>query len=108
LTTTAARMAPLVAPLGGKLAKMIGRWRSQLGGDGGRAEFMQFANNMASGARAAGQFVVGKVGPMENATIYRSGNNYLVVDATNKMTSFVANARAGEGIVKVYEQLGGK
>ena len=50
----------------------------------------------------------GAVGAIKDATIYRIGDNYLVVDAANKMRSFVAKAKAGEGIVKVYEALGGK
>lgn len=103
-----ARVTPLVAPAGAKLAQMIGRWHNELAGSGGREEFMEFANAFVDQARNAGQVATGAVGEIAEATIYRVGNNYLVVDAANKMRSFVANAEANRGIVNVYESLGGK
>jgi len=106
--TAAAAQLSLSAPAGAKLGQMIARWHSDLGGQGGRDAFMNFATNFVQQAQRAGQAVTGAVGRMQNAQIFRVDNNYLLVDAAGKLRSFVTNARAGEGIVKVYEALGGR
>jgi RHS repeat-associated protein len=109
---TMLRLAPagpavgkLLAPeRGEKLSQMIARW----GEGGGRDAFMRFAQGFADRATRAGTYVAGRVGPLENAKVYREGNNYIVVDEANRIRSYVQDARAGEGIVSVYERLGGK
>jgi hypothetical protein len=51
---------------------------------------------------------VGKVATgISNATIYRSGNSYLVVKDKIIM-SYVPNVRPDVGVVKEYFNLGGK
>lgn len=42
------------------------------------------------------------------ATMYRVGNDYLVVARDGKILSYVPNATAGQGVAATYMQLGGK
>lgn len=100
-TTLAASDVSLIAPGGAKLAQMIARW----GGEGGRDAFMKHAQSFATQAQRAGNAVTGTVGSLQNASVYRVGNNYMVVDAGGVIRSYVQNARPGEGIAKVFEQL---
>jgi RHS repeat-associated protein len=93
----------LVAPGGRKLAQMIGRW----GGGGGRDGFMAHAHSIANQAQAAGQVVNGQVGSLANASVYRLGSSYMVVDADRVIRSYVHVAGPG-GIVDVYRNLGGR
>jgi hypothetical protein len=97
----------LLEPNGKKLGQMIARYAGKLGGQGGRAGFNDFAQKMAQKAAADGTYVTGTVGHLPNATIYRDGIVYLVVDEGGVMRSFTYADQPG-GIIKVYTELGGK
>jgi hypothetical protein len=68
---------------------------------------MEHAEALAAAARSTGHVVTGQVGAIENATIYRVGQSYMVVDATNVIRSYVHLADRTTGIVAVYKALGG-
>lgn len=106
---TAARGLGLVAKNGSKLSQQIARWRA-IGGQGGAQEFLRYAGKLGAEARAAGQSVTGTVGKgaqaLQNATIYRRGTEYLVVQG-NTIMSYVSQATSG-GIVDEFIRLGGK
>jgi RHS repeat-associated protein len=102
--SAASAASQLAAPSGKKLAQMIARW----GGSGGRDAFMEFAEEFVTTARSAGQVAAGQVGSLVDATVYRVGNSYLVVDSSNVLRSFVADATRPDGIVAVYHALGGR
>jgi hypothetical protein len=58
-------------------------------------------------ATAAGQSATGLY-IRADATIYRSGGNYLTVAKDGTVLSYVKNATPGEGVALKYTQLGGK
>ncbi len=101
--------AQLTQPGGKKLAQQIARFRAA-GGTGGRTEFIQHATELAARARETGSFVTGTVGrgpqAIPNATIFREGRTFLVVDEAGVIRSFVPNASQG-GIVDEFVRLGG-
>jgi len=70
-------------------------------------EFLEYAGRFATQARDAGQYVNGTVGQLIDATIYRSGGDYLLVQG-NTIMSYVPRAEAGRGIVAEWFRLGGK
>ena len=98
------------AKTGQKLGQQIARWRSETGSTGGMKEFFAYANSFAASAQNNGTVVTGTVGTgpnaLHNATIYRNGNSYLMVQ-DNKIMSYVPNAEPGR-IVDEYRKLGGK
>jgi hypothetical protein len=100
----------LSASSGSKISQQIARFRAS-GGTGGVKEFLKFANDLATRARSAGTFVSGRVGrgpnSIANATIFRNGNAFIVVDEVGVIRSFVPNATPGEGIVLEFLRLGG-
>jgi hypothetical protein len=83
---------------------MIGRW----GGPGGRDGFLEYAHRFAVAATRRGTVVTGQVGELAQATVYRIGQRYMVVDASNVIRSYVHVADRSDGIVAVYLLLGGK
>ena len=89
---------------GSKISQQFARWL-EAGGKGGWQDFLQDATNLANRAQAAGTSVTGTVGQLTNATIYREGSTYMVVQG-GRIMSYVPNASAG-GIVDVYTALGG-
>lgn len=93
-----------------KLGQQIGRWKREMGGQGGAKEFLKHASDLATEAKKAGTFVTGEVGQgagaLGKATIYRQGNEFLVEQGGNIM-SYVPNPGKG-GIVDEYVRLGGK
>lgn len=99
----------LIAPGGKKLRQQIARFRAA-GGTGGRAEFLEHVNHLAVRAREAGNFVTGTVGrgpqAIPNATIFREGSTFVVVDEAGVVRSFVSNASSG-GVVDEFLRLGG-
>ena len=108
-------MFDFVGKNGGKLNQQIRRWA-----DAGlstfvqgasfaerQAQFLSYTNQLAASATSAGTFVTGTVGSLENATIFRRGAEYLLIEGTTIM-SYVAEAEGGRGIVLVYRALGGK
>lgn len=103
-------VAPLVAPPGKKLAQQIARF-AEAGGAANREAFMQHANELAARAREAGNAVTGTVGTgvqaLQNATIFREGSTFMVVDSANVIRSYVPNATPG-GIVAEFVRLGGR
>jgi hypothetical protein len=102
--TVAALSTVLRQPDGGKLRQMIGRFRRLVGGRPGREEFLQFASSLTERAKASGNFVTGKVGQLENATIFKDGDSFLVVDSEGVIRSFVGEAHEG-GIHELYFKL---
>jgi RHS repeat-associated protein len=109
--TTLGALRPAVrlsAKTGAKLAQQIAKWR-ELGGVGGQKEFLKYAADLASEARAAGSMVSGQVGSgsgaLGYATIYRRGGEFLVVQG-GRIMSYVNKSEAG-GIVAEYARLGG-
>lgn len=108
-SVAASSVRQLTTPGGRKLAQQIARFRAA-GGTGGRAEFLQHASDLAARAREAGSFVTGTVGrgpqAIPNATIFREGRTFLVVDEAGVIRSFVPNASPG-GIVDEFIRLGG-
>ncbi len=96
---------------GSKLGQQIARFR-KAGGKGGRSEFLEFATDFARRAETNGTAVTGTVGSgaqaVKNATVFRNGTTFLVVDDTGAIRSFVPRAIPNEGIVLEYLRLGGK
>lgn len=94
---------------GRKLTQQLTRWR-EIGGSGGATEFLEYATRLSQQAQRAGTVATGRVGSsanaLENATIYRVGKEYLVVQG-NKIMSYVANADPG-GVAEEYKKLGGQ
>jgi len=99
----------LVGKNAGKLAQQIRRWH-EIGGVGNEKQFLQYAGQLAAEARAAGQVVTGTVGSsaaaIQNATVYRRGTEYLVVQGDTIM-SYVSKASRSDGIVTEFIRLGG-
>jgi len=112
--TVSKRLVPknvqlLREPGGRKLAQQIARFRAA-GGVGGRVEYLEHVNLLAQRAREAGNFVTGRVGrgpqAIPNATIYREGRTFIVVDEAGIVRSYVTNASPG-GVVNEFLRLGG-
>ncbi len=72
-------------------------------------EFLAYANRLAEQARASGDYVTGTVGrgsqALQDATIYRRGAEYLVVQG-GRIMSYVPQAGPG-GVVAEFQRLGG-
>jgi RHS repeat-associated protein len=99
-----AAVPALIPPAGKKLAQMIGRW----GESGGKDAFMKHAQSMAEDAAKAGTFVTGQVGELAQATIYRMGHSYMVVDGFGVIRSYIHTVTRQDGIITVYRALGGQ
>jgi hypothetical protein len=69
---------------------------------------MTYVQGLQETAIRTGTYVTGTVGNQPGATIYRVGQNYLVVSKANVLLSYVHGADPGRGIVNVYEALGGR
>jgi hypothetical protein len=68
---------------------------------------MQELTNIRNTAAAAGQSASGFY-IQADATIYRSGGDYLTVAKDGTVLSYVKNATPGEGVALRYTQLGGQ
>jgi hypothetical protein len=99
----------LLPPLGAKSSQVYARWLAA-GNTGSFADFMASMNGLAASATEAGTAVTGQVGQvgtgLADATIFRSGMDFLVVQG-NRIMSYVPNANSAVGIVKEYLKLGG-
>jgi len=104
--TGAAQAAALTLPPGGKLAQMIARSGGEFAGK--PLEFLSQARDFVVTAARQGTHVFANWIGGNGATIYRVGNDYLVVARDGRILSYVPNAAAGQGIVMTYTQLGGK
>jgi RHS repeat-associated protein len=104
--TGAAQAAALTLPAGAKLAQMIARGGAQFAQN--PSGFLTYARDfVVTAARQGTQVFANWIGG-NGATIYRLGNDYLVVAKDGKILSYVPNAAAGQGVAATYMQLGGK
>jgi hypothetical protein len=98
-----AEAAKLTLPLGAKVAQMMART-----GATNPAGVLQKGRDLVSTAISQGTYVYSNWINGTGATIYRVGNDYLVVANDGKMLSYVVNANQGTGVVSTYLQLGGR
>jgi RHS repeat-associated protein len=102
----AAQAAALTLPAGAKLAQMIARGGGQFAGN--PAGFLSYAREFVANAVRQGTYTVANWIGGNGATIYRNGNDYMVVARDGKILSYVPNATPGTGVVSTYLQMGGK
>jgi RHS repeat-associated protein len=104
--TGTAQAAALTLPAGAKLAQMIARGGGQFAQN--PSGFLSHSRDfVVTAARQGTQVFASWIGG-NGATIYRVGNDYLVVARDGKILSYVPNAAAGQGIAATYMQRGGK
>jgi hypothetical protein len=70
--------------------------------------FLSYARDFVVTAAKQGTHVFANWIGSNGATIYRVGNDYLVVARDGRILSYVKAAEAGRGVVATYTQLGGK
>ena len=97
----------LSLPRGDKLSQMIARGGRQF--QQNPSGFLEFARGFVATATKQETHVFASwFNNGGGATIYRMGNQYLVVAKDGKILSYVSEAKSGEGIVTTYLKLGGK
>jgi RHS repeat-associated protein len=104
--TGAAQAAALTLPAGLKLSQMIARSGGRFAGK--PLEFLSYARDFVVTAAKQGTHVFANWIGGNGATIYRVGNDHLVVARDGKILSYVKAAEGGRGVVQTYTQLGGK
>jgi RHS repeat-associated protein len=91
-----------------KGSQMVARFRNATGSTGGLDDFLGYARGLAEEAFQNGDFVTGTVGAganaLENATIFRRGDDFLVTQ-DGVIRSFVPGA--GPGGIRDFLRLGG-
>jgi len=102
----AARAAALSLPAGAKLAQMIARGGGQFAQN--PAGFLSYARDFVANAVQQGTYAAANQIGEAGATIYRVGNDYLVVANSGRILSSVPNATPGVGVVTAYYQAGGR
>lgn len=93
-------------PGGAKLAQMIARGGGEFAQN--PAGFLSYARDFVVSASKNGTQVFASWINGTGATIYRVGNDFLVVATNGRILSYVPNAAAGQGVAATYAQLGGK
>jgi RHS repeat-associated protein len=101
----AATLSPLVPAAGDKMQNIIARLGQGFYGNPQQA--MQALTDLRDAAVSDGTLVEADH-YIAQATIFRSGNDFLTVSQSGQVLSFVKNATAGTGVALKYFGLGGK
>jgi RHS repeat-associated protein len=104
LTAQGSNLAPLVLPLGAKVAQMIARTGV---GRGDPSQLLAYLEGLRNAAVEGGTYVqnVNYIAP--GSTIYRVGSTFMTVAKDGVVRSIVPQAQAGVGVVKAYFDAGG-